>query len=222
MGYDKGIVVSLCDRSGNMVLPWAEEGYECYAVDVERDSERVDSVGEGCIHYVESDVRDWTVPEDDVEIGFAFPPCTDLAVSGARWFREKGLKRLADAIYLVAECQEMLVDTGAPYMIENPVSTLSTYWRDPDYMFHPCEYDGFAERDERYTKKTCLWTGHGFQMPDVDGVDPSNGDDRIHKMPPGEERSRKRSETPMGFARAVFEANHDTTPKTQTGIGDNL
>jgi hypothetical protein len=92
-------------------------------------------------------------------------------------------------------------------MIENPVSTLSTYWRKPDHTFHPWQYTAF-EMGDNYTKKTCLWTGNGFVMP-APAVTAGLGqpDDRIHKAPPSEERGNIRSATPMGFARAVFEAN---------------
>lgn len=200
-------VLSLCDHSGNMVRPWAEAGYSCIAVDSKHDGEHVEQVGDGTIRYVEADVRDYEPPAGEYRIGFAFPPCTDLAVSGARWFQEKGLSALAEAIEIVGACQETLAELDCPWMLENPVSTLSTHWREPDYSFDPCEFDGYTDRDEAYSKKTCLWTGGGFKMPRSDGVSPKEADDRIHKMPPSEDRAEKRSETPMGFARAVFLAH---------------
>lgn len=200
------IVVSLCEQSGNMVRPWAERGFECYAVDLENDGS-TEQAGGGVIHYIEADVRDWEPPTDDVRIGFAFPPCTDLAVSGARWMQDKGLYALADAIELVAACQETLSELGCPWMLENPVSTLSTYWREPDYKFDPFQYDGYTDEDEAYTKETWLWTGGGFTMPRPMGADRDEADDRIHAMPPSEERSTKRAETPTGFATAVYLAH---------------
>ena len=213
----EGIVVSLCEQSGNMVRPWAREGYECYAVDLKNDG-TTEEIGEGKIHYVGADVREWTPPEKPVRIGFGFPPCTDLAVSGARWFQEKGLSALADAIELVAACQETLASLDCPWLIENPVSTLSTHWREPDYKFDPYQYDGYTERDERYTKETWLWTGGGFKMPQTGGVAEQQADDRIHKMPPSEDRTEKRSETPTGFARAVYLA-HEREGYAQRGTG---
>lgn len=190
-----------------MVRPWAEAGYNCIAVDVQHDGERVEQVGDGQIRYVEADVREWEPPSGEYRIAFGFPPCTDLAVSGARWFQEKGLRTLADAIDLVGACRETLVELECPWMLENPVSTLSTHWRKPDWRFDPYEYDGFTDRDEAYTKETWLWTGGGFRMPRTDGVDADEADDRIHKMPPSEERSDRRAETPSGFARAVYLAH---------------
>lgn len=212
------IVVSLCDHSGNMVRPWAAGGgYECYAVDLKND-DSTEHVGDGRIHYVDADVREWKPPTDDVRIGFAFPPCTHLAVSGARWFEEKGLSALAEAIELVAACHDTLTELGCPWMIENPVSTLSTYWREPDYKFHPYEFDGYTGRNERYTKETWLWTGRGFRMPKTDGVREHQADDRIHKMPPSEDRAEKRAETPTGFTRAVFLA-HEVDGYERPGSG---
>jgi hypothetical protein len=202
-----------------MVRPWAEAGCECWAVDIKAD-ERDVTVGDGVIHHVQADVREWSPEFDTARIAFAFPPCTHLAVSGARWFRDKGLSALAEAIELVAACHETVADLGCPWMLENPVSTLSTHWREPDWTFNPWEFDGYTDRDEAYSKTTCLWTGGGFRMPAPrTDVDESDADDRIHKMPPSEERPEKRSETPMGFARAVY-ASHElgaqTVPEART------
>jgi len=213
------IVVSLCDQSGNIVEPWAfAGGYECYAVDLKND-DSTEQTGRGVIHYVQADVREWEPPAESARIAFAFPPCTDLAVSGARWFEEKGLSALAEAIELVAACQETLDTLDCPWMLENPVSTLSTHWREPDHKFDPYQYDGYTAQNERYTKETWLWTGGGFRMPKTDGVREHQADDRIHKMPPSDERSEKRAETPTGFARAVYLAHEQPDEYAQPGTG---
>lgn len=201
------IVLSLYEQSGNMAEAWAELGYEVVAVDIEVD-ERVESVGDGSVEYVNEDIRDWIPPRRDYEFVAGFPPCTNLAVSGARWFKDKGLDGLSDGIELVERARYIAEWADAPWMIENPVSTLSTYWRQPDYTFHPYEYDNFTASDEAYSKKTCLWTGGSFHMPDTNGVE--EYDDRIHKMAPSEKRSKKRSVTPKGFATAVARANSET------------
>lgn len=201
------VVVSLCDRSGNMVRPWAEAGYDCLAVDIKND-DSTEGVGDGSITFVRDDVRKWPGKLNrDVRIAFAFPPCTNLAVSGARWFKDKGLRALSEAIGLVAACHDTVTAFDCPWVLENPISTLSTYWREPDYKFHPYQFDGYTERNERYTKETWLWTGGGFRMPMTDGVRKHQADDRIHKMAPSDARAEKRAETPMGFARAVYLAN---------------
>lgn len=203
-----GLVLSLCDHSGNMVRPWAEAGYDCLAVDVKHDGTRIEDVGPGRIRYVGADITDWLPPRAEYAICFAFPPCTNLAVSGARWFQDKGLGGLDEGLTLVQAARRICQWTGAPWMLENPVSTISSYWRKPDTSFHPYEFDGYSEWDECYTKETCLWTSEDFRMPEPHpNADPDAADDRIHKMGPGEDRNEQRSRTPLGFARAVFAAN---------------
>jgi len=193
------IMLSLFDHSGVMAEPWAEAGYECYCVDIQNDNSTA-NVGLGRIHKVCADIEHWIPPQGDIRFVAAFPPCTDLAVSGARWFQLKGLRALSKAIALFARSQEIVEAIGAPYLIENPVSTISTYWRKPDYTFDPCDYG------DPYTKKTCLWTGNGFVMPPKTPVEPVEGS-KMHLLPPSPERANLRSVTPQGFARAVFNAN---------------
>lgn len=218
MRNDNPVVLSLFDYSGNMVRPWAEAGYECCAVDIKHDGTETEEIGQGSITYVEADITEYLPPRREYAMVFGFPPCTNMAVSGARWFKDKGLEGLAEGIELVEHARNIAEWSDAPWMIENPVSTLSTYWRKPDYSFHPYEYDEFTERDEAYSKKTCLWTSDDFEMPSIDAAE--EYDDRIHKMAPSEDRSEKRAETPIGFARAVFQANHKSGDFD--GIGVNV
>lgn len=198
----------LFDFTTIMAQPWAEAGYDCYCVDIQHPQ---GTSREGNIVRVGHDVERFGrvfMPDGPIAFVAAFPPCTDVAVSGARWFRDKGLGALIDALTLFKAAIGICESSGAPYMIENPVSTVSTYWRKPDFIFHPYQYTGFC-KDDNYTKKTCLWVGNGFVMPEP-FVDENLGppDDRIHKAAPGDERANFRSATPRGFARAVFNANH--------------
>jgi hypothetical protein len=200
------IVVSLFDYTGNMVAPWAEAGYLCYCVDLHH------LLGEhqtGNIIRVGADVREWLPPYAAIQVLFAFPPCTHVAVSGARWFKDKGLGALIDTLQLFESTIRLAEWTKAPYMIENPVSMVSSYWRRPDYTFDPCDYGGYAA-DEAYTKRTCLWTGNGFAIPKTRRVEPFEGS-RMHRLPPSDHRGTLRSVTPKGFAQAVFEANSELT-----------
>jgi hypothetical protein len=196
----KGSLVSLCDLTGNAVRPWAEAGYECVCYDIQH-SIRADR-REGRILYRWADVRSLTLDDlpDDLVAIFAFPPCTHLAVSGARDFERKGLRLLIDALELVEACRVLCQHSGVPWMLENPVGRLSTLWRKPDFYFDPCDYG------DPYTKKTGLWTGGGFVMPPKARVEPTEGS-KMHKLPRTADRANLRSETPMGFARAVFSAN---------------
>jgi hypothetical protein len=206
-------VISLFDLTGVMLRPWAQNGYQCFCYDIQHD----DVHKKDGITYIHADLSkspgtDYWLPRE-VSFVSAFPPCTHLAVSGARWFKGKGLRKLAEAIELFACAAEICESTGAPYMIENPVSTISTYWRKPDHKFHPWHFSGIEEADH-YTKQTCLWAGGGFNMPVPDPGDfqlLGDPDDRIHKAAPSPERTNFRSATPLGFAQAVFEANRSVT-----------
>jgi len=200
----KGSVLSLCDRTGNMVRPWAEAGFECFCVDVrhEHSNDR-----RGAVTWIGADIREWLPPPRRYAIVFAFPPCTNLAVSGARWFREKGIGGLTEALELVEACRRICEWSAAPWMIENPVSTLASYWRSPDYTFHPHEFGGWQDgAGDDYAKRTCLWTGGGFRLPQKRPL-PAFRPLYIHNLPPSDSRGDLRSITPPGFARAVFEAN---------------
>jgi hypothetical protein len=217
---EHGVVLSLFDQTGNMVRPWAEAGYECIAVDIQNDGTTEEHVGDGVIYHVEADVREYLPPRTTFRIAFAFPPCTNLAVSGARWFEQKGIDGLADGLELVERAKRLLEWTDAPWMLENPVSTISTYWREPDYTFHPYEFDPYTDADETYRKKTCLWTDGDYEMPSAHPDSPTDGDSRIHAMPPSDDRGEKRAQTPTGFARAVFEANQTVDVKSGTDSSD--
>jgi hypothetical protein len=204
MSDHQRIVISLFDFTGNMVAPWAAAGFRCYCVDLQHPP---GETHDGNIVRVGADVREWLPPYAPVRILFAFPPCTDVAASGTRWFRDKGLGAVIRALELFDAAVRLAEWTQAPYFIENPISTVSTYWRKPDHVFDPCDYGGyFYPPTDAYTKKTCLWTGNGFHMPLPRPVPPREGS-LMHRLPQNENRQHRRSATPRGFARAVFEAN---------------
>lgn len=231
----KGIVLSLYDYTGEALRPWAEAGYKCYAFDIQHDdSTRWDFKGGGSVEFVHMDLWDhnniskmheWFEYEN-VVFGMAFPVCTDLAVSGAAHFARKAK---ADPEFQIKAsnharwCAEFFEVLGVPYFVENPVSRLATLWRKPDHTFQPYQYGGYippgeyehprwpeyiAARDA-YPKKTCLWTGGGFVMPEHKAVPVGGGYSTQHLKLGGKSMKTKniRSATPRGFARAVFEAN---------------
>jgi hypothetical protein len=141
---------------------------------------------------------------------FAFPPCDHLAISGSRWFKGKGLRKLAEAINLFATATEFCEWSGAPYMIENPVSTISSYWRKPDYIFHPHYFTRYCSTDN-YMKRTCLWTGGGFIMPERNKRSIRMAPDcRIYYDRSAKKKGSIRDLTPVGFAKAVYESNAPT------------
>lgn len=192
----------LCNRTRHMGDPWLDAGYNVVTVDLQE----ADVEQPGRTHIV-CDVRRYQPNFRPCFIA-AFPPCTHVAVSGSKHFRAKGLDKLIEALETLNACRKICEAAGCPYMIENPVSVFASYWRDPDHYFHPANYTAF-ELDDHYTKKTCLWTGGGFVMPKPKpclSLAETKPDDRIHKAPPSEDRGDIRSETPKGFARAVFMA----------------
>ena len=198
-------VISLCDESGVMVQPWADAGYKCVCVDIAHSIRRDRVVGN--VTYTWGDVRSWWPDGYTPIIGFAFSPCTDLAVSGARDFEKKHWPRLRDGMDLFMACLQAFRWAGCPYMLENPVGRIAGIHHAPTHYFDPCDYGGYLDPPgDAYTKKTCLWTGGGFVMPEPKRVDPVDGS-RMHLLAPTDDRQRIRSETPRGFAQAVFEAN---------------
>ena len=205
-----GAVISLCDNTGNMARPWAEAGYECWAVDIQHSirKDQSEQVGRGAIHYVWGDVRTYRRPTK-VAPSFVIvqTPCTHTAVSGARDFAKKGGMMLRDALEMFEAGRQIADWSGAPWCQEQPVTMLSSvpHIGKPDHYFHPWQYAGFCEADN-YTKKTCIWGGNGFVMPETKRIPPTEGS-RMHKLPPSSDLANLRSATAKGFARAVFEAN---------------
>lgn len=205
-------VISLADLTGNMVLPWAEAGYECWAIDIQHSirAPRTVRVGSGAIHFVWGDVRSFRRPTSK-PIAFALSqtPCTDVAGSGARDFAIKGGMMLNDAVELFVAARQICSWSGAPYAQENSVGVLSSlpHIGKPDHYFHPWQFTQLC-RDDNYTKKTCIWAGNDFVMP-VPCPDLTLGkpDNRIHFASPSDDRGNVRSAAPMGFARALFQAN---------------
>ncbi len=195
LNANKGSVLSLCDRTGNMVRPWIDAGFECFCVDIAHKAGEETRDG---ITWIGTDVRHWLPPPRRYAIVFAAPPCTHLAVSGARWFKEKGAGGLTEALEIDEACRRICDWSRVPWVIENPVSMLGSYWRKPDHSFHPHEFGGWPDghRDD-YLKRTCLWTGGGFKFPEKREI-PTFRPLYIRDFPPSEARGSVRSVTPPG------------------------
>ena len=134
----KDVVISLFDVTGKMVQPWLGAGYECWIVDLQHPPayETGGVTTEGRLHNVHADLtRPWLCPVDRERIAF---------VSGARWFKGKGLRRLAVSVEMFATAAEFCEWAGAPYMIENPVSNIASHWRKADHTFSPEHFTGWA------------------------------------------------------------------------------
>jgi len=125
----------------------------------------------------------------------AFPPCTHLAVSGARYFEEKrkdGRQQAAIDFFM------RFVNCDCPRVaIENPVGIMSTHYRKPDQIIQPWQF-GHGE-----TKATCLWLRGLPPLKPTDIV--SGREQRVWRMPPGPDRAKMRARTYAGIARAMAE-----------------
>ena len=123
----------------------------------------------------------------------AFPPCTHLAVSGARWFKDKQ-KEQSEALEFV----QKLLNAPIPRIaLENPVSIISTRIRKPDQIIQPWMF-GHGE-----TKATCLWLKGLPKLIPTNIVDGREA--RIHRIPPSKNRWKERSITYVGIAAAMAE-----------------
>ncbi len=195
-------VLCLCDLSGVMATPWVAAGYKAVLVDpqhgVDSDDGRVLRLAK-TVEDAMPAIRD-LIGDGRIAFVASFPPCTDMAVSGARWFRSKYEADplfQAKAVQVAEQCRTVGRLSGAPWFIENPVSVLSNCFGKPQHIFEPWWFTGLCP-DDNYRKRTCLWTGGGFRMPQKT-VDYSLGDpdDRIYKAPPSSERANFRSRTPL-------------------------
>ena len=141
-------------------------------------------------HY-QCDVRGLTQQQLDVDLLIAHPPCTHLAVSGARWFKDK-MQEQAESIDLVEWISNLPIRKMA---IENPIGVLSTRWYSHDQIIHPWQF-GHGE-----TKATCLWLKNLPKLVPTKIV--AGRDARVHREPPSAERWKNRSRTYQGIADAM-------------------
>ncbi len=218
------MVIFLCDLTGIAGYPWLKAGYVVVLVDPQHGEDsregnliKIAKTVEGAIPVIRDLVKEY-----EPVLLMGFPPCTDLAVSGAAHFkskREKDLHFQAKAFQIVLQCQIVAEMLGVPYAIENPVSVLASMWRKPDFSFHPYEFGGYLPEDDEhplypqyitprdaYPKKTCLWTGGGFKIPGKQSVIPIKDYPGWTKLGGRSLKTKNiRSATPRGFAQAVFE-----------------
>lgn len=217
----------LFDGSGIMGLPWAEAGYQvfCFNSSEGDHGEYGIKMSHPNLQYVDCWIDDTFDPTgmgndggDSPSMIFSFPQCTFMANSGAKHDRED--EAVDRDVNLAKLAQRLGEKHNCPWMVENPVGKLCTKWRKPDYYFNPYEYGDYL-RDEDgsfhskmpfrdgYTKKTCLWVGNGFNMPEKKpNKDYQNWFWGWKSLGGSSQKTKQlRSLTPRGFARAVFEFN---------------
>lgn len=175
-------VLVACEFSGIESRAFRRAGCEAWSCDV------LPTEGAKRWH-LQCDVRE--VLDRGWDLMVAHPPCTHLAVSGARWFKEKRREQ-EDALAFV----RTLLDASIPRIaLENPISIISSRIRRPDQIVQPAEF-GHPE-----TKATCLWLKNLPGLVPTDPVFPL--EHRIHRMPPGPDRWRERSRSFTGIAQAM-------------------
>ena len=176
-------VLVACEYSGVVRDAFIARGHSAMSCDL------LDTEKPG-LHY-KGDVTN--ILNDGWDLMICHPPCTHLAVSGARWFKEKQ-KEQAEALEFV----ELLLNAPIHKIcLENPISIISSKIRKPDQIIQPWQY-GHGE-----TKATCLWLKN---LPLLKPTNIVNGREaRVHKMPPSPNRWKERSRTFQGIADAFSE-----------------
>lgn len=179
-------VLVACEYSGRVREAFASHGHNALSVDLLPTEVPGRHVQGDIFEFVASSLIEW-------DILIAHPPCTDLAVSGARYFPAKRADgRQASALEFVRRLIALPIKKKA---IENPVSVISSQVRKPDQIIQPWMF-GHGE-----TKATCLWLyGLAPLLPTsiVDGRAAV-----VHRMRPGPDRWKNRSRTYLGIAAAM-------------------
>jgi len=181
---NKSVLVA-CEESQAVATAFRDVGHEAFSCDV------LPCSGGHQEWHLHGDVRDYLYADWDLII--AFPPCTHLSSSGARWFSEKvkdGRQQQGVDFFMLftdLDCKHIAV--------ENPIGIMSTRWRKPDQIIQPWQF-GHGE-----TKSTCLW------LKDLPLLEPTNivdgRDATVWKMAPSENRGKLRSKTYPGIAEAM-------------------
>ena len=177
-------VLIACEFSGIVRKAFEDKGHQAVSCDL-LSSEQPSP------QHIQGDVRDYLGPKGRWDMLIAFPPCTNLAVSGARWFKNR-MKEQRIALKFVWDLLYSDIDKIA---IENPIGVISTKIRKPDQIIQPWQF-GHGE-----TKATCLW------LKNLPKLKPSNIVDgreaRVHLEPPSKDRWKNRSRTYQGIAEAM-------------------
>lgn len=179
-------VLVACEVSGRVRDAFRKQGHDAWSCDIN------ETWTDG--PHIRADVR--TVLSDGWDMMIAFPPCTYLAISGARHFDKPGRRELQEeALSLVRTLLRAPIPRIA---LENPVGVISSRIRKPDQIIQPWQF-GHAE-----SKKTCLWLK---SLPRLRRTRYAEGPivNRVHRMAPGPMRAIMRSVTYQGIADAMAE-----------------
>jgi site-specific DNA-cytosine methylase len=182
-------VLIACEESQAVCIAFREKGHEAFSCDI------LPCSGGHPEWHIQDDIHHIITGSSHLtwDMMIAFPPCTDLAVSGARWFKEKresGEQQRSIAFFM------SIVNANIPKIaIENPVGIMSTLYRKPDCIIQPWQF-GHGE-----TKATCLWLKGLPKLIPTNIVTGREG--KVWRMPPSEDRAKLRSKTFPGIAKAM-------------------
>lgn len=171
-----------CEFSGIVREAFRKRGYDAWSCDL-IDSEIPSE------YHIKGDVL--KVLSECKELLISHPPCTYLAVSGARWFSQRPLQQIQALDFV-----KTLMNADIPRIaVENPISVISSKIRKPDQIIQPWQF-GHGE-----TKATCFWLKN---LPPLKPTNIVNGrEQRVFREPPGNERWKNRSRTFAGIAEAM-------------------
>lgn len=209
-------VLVACEESQAVCKAFRELGHEAYRCDIQECSgghpewhifgDVLEVLNPSLVHRRSDEPASWGIEffTMDGALHFftggwdmiiAFPPCTDLASSGARHFKSKqadGRQQRSIEFFMEftkADCPRIA--------IENPIGIMSTKYRKPDQIVQPWWF-GHGE-----TKATCLWLK---ELPLLQPTNVVEGrEQRVWRMPPSQDRAKLRSKTYPGIAKAMAE-----------------
>ena len=174
-------VLVACEFSGVVRDAFLAKGHDAWSCDI--------LPSETTGPHIQADVLDAMFNGWDLMI--AHPPCTHLAVSGSRWFKDKVTEQVISLNFV-----NQLLNAPIPRIaLENPISVISTKIRKPDQIVQPWQF-GHGE-----TKATCLWLQGLPKLQPTQIVD--GRENRIHRMSPSVDRWKNRSRTYTGIAQAM-------------------
>ncbi len=136
------------------------------------------------------------------DMALFFPPCTYVTVAANRWLSVQP-GRVVKQRAALEFMRDLLEQDIEKIVMENPIGAFSSYWRKPDQTIQPWMFG------HRETKATCLWLkGLPLLLPtDIVGPPRTMAEKKefavVHRMAPGPNRARDRSETRKGVADAM-------------------
>jgi site-specific DNA-cytosine methylase len=186
-------VLVACEFSGVVREAFRKKGHHAWSCDLLPSDVPGPHFQSDVLDHIERNNQDW-------DLMIAFPPCTHLAVSGARWFKDKKEEQ-KDALGFICELLEAPIYR---ICLENPVGIISTHVRKPDQIIQPWQF-GHPE-----AKKTCLWLKNLPLLLPTNVLDlPASGrwenqtPSGQNKLGPSPDRWKKRSITYQGIADAM-------------------